>query len=212
MKKILQTVAALPHGVIKMSADIPGLVETSTNVAVVKTDKKGIQVETSQRSSVASEIVDMADSVYQFVDNDAVTAWATIDQYDVPLGPSSSYGLERSTLLVADNRISGGPVVLEGTLGAGVRCRIADNSFEAVKVPEGGAVLRPADGPWKFEGKAGVCNVKLQRGPAIVSAKPGAPAAALRRACAVARRCVNPRGPARRGALSRRHHARLDSG
>ena len=33
-KKLLQTLAALPHGVIKMSADIPGLVETSTNVAV----------------------------------------------------------------------------------------------------------------------------------------------------------------------------------
>jgi len=54
-KKIFQTISALPHGVIKMSADIPGLVETSTNVAVVKTDKKIVQIATSQRSSVASE-------------------------------------------------------------------------------------------------------------------------------------------------------------
>jgi dipeptidase D len=54
-KKILQTISALPHGVIKMSADIPGLVETSTNVAVIKTDKKTLQIATSQRSSVASE-------------------------------------------------------------------------------------------------------------------------------------------------------------
>lgn len=62
-KKLTQTIAGLPHGVIKMSADIPGLVETSTNVAVVTTDKKSIDVQTSQRSSVASEIKEIADSV-----------------------------------------------------------------------------------------------------------------------------------------------------
>ncbi len=62
-KKILQTISALPHGVIKMSADIPGLVETSTNVAVIKTDKKSVQIATSQRSSVASENVEICHTV-----------------------------------------------------------------------------------------------------------------------------------------------------
>lgn len=62
-KKILQTIAALPHGVAKMSADIPGLVETSNNVAVISTDKKKITLTTSQRSSVASEIVEITQSV-----------------------------------------------------------------------------------------------------------------------------------------------------
>jgi dipeptidase D len=61
--KVLQTLAALPHGVIKMSSDIPGLVETSTNVAVVKTTTKAIEVATSQRSSVASEIKEICQSV-----------------------------------------------------------------------------------------------------------------------------------------------------
>ncbi len=62
-QKILKTIASLPHGVIKMSADIPGLVETSTNVAVVKTIKDTIRIATSQRSSVASEIAEIAQSV-----------------------------------------------------------------------------------------------------------------------------------------------------
>lgn len=62
-KKILQTISALPHGVVKMSADIPGLVETSTNVAIVKTDAKKISLITSQRSSVASEIDEIVHSV-----------------------------------------------------------------------------------------------------------------------------------------------------
>lgn len=62
-QKIMKTISALPHGVIKMSADIPGLVETSTNVAVVKTIKDTIRIATSQRSSVASEISDISQSV-----------------------------------------------------------------------------------------------------------------------------------------------------
>jgi dipeptidase D len=62
-KKILLTIAALPHGVMKMSADIPGLVETSTNVATIKTTKKEIEMATSQRSSVASEIMEICQTV-----------------------------------------------------------------------------------------------------------------------------------------------------
>lgn len=55
-KKLIAAISALPHGVTKMSADIPGLVETSTNVAVIWTEKKYIKMATSQRSSVASEM------------------------------------------------------------------------------------------------------------------------------------------------------------
>jgi dipeptidase D len=62
-RKILQALSALPHGVIKMSADIPELVETSTNVAVIDTTEERIQVATSQRSSVASEIQEIAETV-----------------------------------------------------------------------------------------------------------------------------------------------------
>jgi dipeptidase D len=61
--KILRTLSALPHGVMKMSSDIPGLVETSTNVAVLATERKAITLATSQRSSVASEIQEIADTV-----------------------------------------------------------------------------------------------------------------------------------------------------
>lgn len=62
-KRLLQTLAALPHGVIKMSSDIAGLVETSTNVATIVTTRKGVEVVTSQRSSVASENADICQTV-----------------------------------------------------------------------------------------------------------------------------------------------------
>jgi dipeptidase D len=62
-RQIQQTVSALPHGVVKMSAAIPGLVETSTNVAVITTEGDTISLATSQRSSVASEIQEIAQTV-----------------------------------------------------------------------------------------------------------------------------------------------------
>jgi len=64
-KKLMQTISALPHGVVKMSADIEGLVETSTNVASIATErpKKRIILATSQRSSVESEIEEICHTV-----------------------------------------------------------------------------------------------------------------------------------------------------
>ena len=61
--RLLNFLYAIPHGVRKMSPDIPGLVETSTNAAIVHTQDNQISLLTSQRSSVASEIVEIADKV-----------------------------------------------------------------------------------------------------------------------------------------------------
>lgn len=53
-----------PHGVISMSRDLEGLVETSTNLASVKMkDDNKIVVTTSQRSSVDSRKLDIANQV-----------------------------------------------------------------------------------------------------------------------------------------------------
>lgn len=63
-KRLLKTLYAIPHGVNAMSPDIPGLVETSTNLASIKM-KEGnvIRIETSQRSSILSARNDMANTV-----------------------------------------------------------------------------------------------------------------------------------------------------
>ncbi len=54
-RKIVQALLAAPHGVLAMSADIKGLVETSSNLASVKTGPgRKVTVGTSQRSSINS--------------------------------------------------------------------------------------------------------------------------------------------------------------
>jgi len=61
---LIHTLYALPHGVIGMSHEIPGLVETSTNLASVKMkDNCRIVITTSQRSSTDSLKTDIADRV-----------------------------------------------------------------------------------------------------------------------------------------------------
>ena len=62
-RRITHTLAGLPHGVIRMSPDIAGLVETSTNIAVLSTSRHSLSIATSQRSSVASQIHEIIDTV-----------------------------------------------------------------------------------------------------------------------------------------------------
>ena len=45
---------AVPHGVLYMSPDVPGLVQTSTNLATVRTSENSLEVVTSQRSAIAT--------------------------------------------------------------------------------------------------------------------------------------------------------------
>ncbi|HUP89954.1 MAG TPA: aminoacyl-histidine dipeptidase [Longimicrobiales bacterium] len=49
---VINVIEALPHGVLAMSMDIPGLVETSTNVATVAEKDGQLEIGTSTRSSV----------------------------------------------------------------------------------------------------------------------------------------------------------------
>ncbi|PJA96631.1 MAG: cytosol nonspecific dipeptidase [Ignavibacteriales bacterium CG_4_9_14_3_um_filter_34_10] len=62
-KNIIDSLYAVQNGVIKMSADIEGLVETSTNLAVITTKSKSVDVILSQRSSVESERKDISNSI-----------------------------------------------------------------------------------------------------------------------------------------------------
>ena len=63
--RIVNSLFAAPHGVFAMSQDIPGLVQTSTNLASVKThkDTNKVEIVTSQRSSATSERRAMAAKV-----------------------------------------------------------------------------------------------------------------------------------------------------
>ncbi len=56
-EKLLNLLGAIPHGYVEYSREIHGLVQTSTNFAIVTTAKGSVEVCTSQRSSVWSRLM-----------------------------------------------------------------------------------------------------------------------------------------------------------
>ena len=60
---IIATLLAIPHGVQSMSMDIPGLVQTSTNMAAVHTLDNQLIVLCSHRSSVETELSAIAEKL-----------------------------------------------------------------------------------------------------------------------------------------------------
>jgi dipeptidase D len=62
-EKIINTLIAMPHGVVAMSSEIPELVETSTNLATINVVKNELIIGTCQRSSIESEKNNIARSI-----------------------------------------------------------------------------------------------------------------------------------------------------
>jgi dipeptidase D len=84
-ERLLNVLYACPHGIHAMSYRMPGLVETSTNLASVKMKGKGIiEINTSQRSDQESgkkDIYSMVEAVFQLggatiVHNEGYPGWS----------------------------------------------------------------------------------------------------------------------------------------
>ncbi len=141
--KILQTIAGLPHGVIKMSADIPELVETSTNVAVITTTAKAITLATSQRSSVASEILEIAYTVGAIFD----LGGAKVEHSDGY--PGWKPNLESPILKIAKNTYNSlyGKVPHVKAIHAGLECGIIGEKYPGMDMISFGPTLEEVHSP-----------------------------------------------------------------
>jgi len=60
-RRVVSMLLAMPHGVDAMSLDVPGLVETSSNLAAVHTEGDKVSVLISVRSSVRSSLLALRD-------------------------------------------------------------------------------------------------------------------------------------------------------
>src|SRR6516162_1870744 len=63
VKRVIDLLVALPHGVVAMSADVPGLVQNSTNLAVITVKDGAAEIITSQRSAIESSRKTLAQAV-----------------------------------------------------------------------------------------------------------------------------------------------------
>jgi dipeptidase D len=142
-KKILNLIYALPHGVIKVSADIPGLVETSTNVATVSTMKKAFVIGTSQRSSVDTEKQDIVDQVEAV----ALLAGAKVERTDGYPGwkPNMSSHVLKVAKMTYQSLFSKEPEIK--AIHAGLECGIIGEKFAGMDMTSFGPTIENPHSP-----------------------------------------------------------------
>ncbi len=141
--KLLNALYACPHGVMAMSPDIPGLVETSTNLASVKMTANEIVVVTSQRSSLDTgkrDIADMVASVFQL-------AGAKVKHGDGYPGwePNMDSAILAITKKAYENLYKESPKVL--VIHAGLECGIIGEKYPGMDMISYGPTMRGAHSP-----------------------------------------------------------------
>jgi dipeptidase D len=76
--RLLRLLCGIPHGVLAMSREVPGLVETSNNLAVVTTEPERVRVVTSHRSSVMPALYAAGEQVRSV----GLASGATVEVHD----------------------------------------------------------------------------------------------------------------------------------
>lgn len=140
---LIAALTAVPHGVQAMSSAIPGLVETSTNLASVKMVKDEIVVTTSQRSSVESAKHDIAttvESVFRL-------AGATINHSDGYPGwaPNVNSALLHSSKQVYAELFGREPAIK--AIHAGLECGLFLKMYPNLDIISIGPTLRGVHSP-----------------------------------------------------------------
>lgn len=142
-RRFLNAFYAMPHGVIRMNPDIEGLVQTSTNFAMVRTRENDIFVLTSQRSSVATEITDISTMVRAALElggaevkhEDGYPAWQ----------PNVKSPILKTAREVFENVFGKEPVI--EAIHAGLECGIVGEKYPGMDMLSFGPTLKEVHSP-----------------------------------------------------------------
>lgn len=141
--RLINSLYACPHGVIAWSQDIPNFVETSTNLAAVKTLDDHILITTSQRSSSETEkqdVVNMVASVFHLAGakvthTDGYPGWKPNPNSKIMDITSSSY----------EKLFKKKPKVL--AIHAGLECGLIGETYPKMDMISYGPSIRGAHSP-----------------------------------------------------------------
>lgn len=142
-RRLLDLLQSLPHGVYRMSAAIDGLVETSNNLAMVRTENDTVRITTSQRSSILSRLDEL---------NSRIRAVAAL--YGARVESMNRYPAWQpdvnSRLLARSKKVykklfSADPVV--EIIHAGLECGIIGSKIAGMEMISFGPTIRNAHSP-----------------------------------------------------------------
>ena len=143
-ERLINALYACPHGVLRMCDDMPGLVETSTNLAAVKMrDNNEILITTSQRSSVESSKYDAA----RMVESVFVLAGATVTHGDGYPGwkPNPNSPLAQLTAATYE-RLFGQKAKIRA-IHAGLECGLFSKKYPHLDMVSVGPTMRGVHSP-----------------------------------------------------------------
>jgi dipeptidase D len=142
-RKVLDLLNALPHGVQVMSNDIPGLVETSLNLATVAASNGDLSILISLRSSVASAMRDSKRRLRAF----AELAGAGVTETEGYPGwkPNLDSPL-LATFRKVHERVAGSAPKLEA-VHAGLECAVLGDKFPGMDMISFGPIIQGAHSP-----------------------------------------------------------------
>lgn len=142
-RNVLRTLTALPHGVIRMSDEIPELVETSCNVAVLTQGPRAVELATSQRSLAETNMLDIVATVRTILEMGGANVTGT-DPY-----PGWKPDLESSILAVAKRthaQLYGREPKVEA-IHAGLECGIIGEKVPGMDMVSLGPTIKGAHSP-----------------------------------------------------------------
>jgi dipeptidase D len=142
-RRLVELVLALPHGVISMSRDLPGLVETSTNVARVRFEESDATVLNSTRSSVGPALERVRTSIRsiaslagaRYAGKDAYPGWQ----------PNMNSNLLRMTTRVLGEFSGKTPEVT--AIHAGLECGIIGEKYPGMDMISVGPTMKDVHSP-----------------------------------------------------------------
>ena len=142
-RKVLDLLNALPHGVLAMSNDIPGLVETSVNLASAAANDGQLSTLTSIRSSVASAMQATRRQLRAFAD----LAGAEVRETEGYPGWKPNLGSPLLAILrKVHQRLVGTDPELKA-VHAGLECGVLGEKFPGMDMISFGPVIEGAHSP-----------------------------------------------------------------
>ncbi len=143
IRKIINVILGIPHGVVSMNSEIAGLVETSTNLATITIENQSLKIGTSQRSSIESakrNIGNSISAIFQLAEAEI----SVLDKYPA-WQPNLNSELLKISKKVYKNLFGRDPQIK--IVHAGLECGILSEKFPLLDMISFGPTIEGAHSP-----------------------------------------------------------------
>ncbi len=141
--KLLDLLMAIPHGVEAMNYDIPDLVETSNNLATVKTSDGQVVIGTSSRSSINTALQSLRDRIRAA----ATLAGASVEEGDPYPGWQPNLKSELVQIIKRVHKDTFGEEPEAKAIHAGLECGIIGEKYPGMDMVSFGPIIQHPHSP-----------------------------------------------------------------